>query len=233
MNCPYHWPSSSRRPHRWSGKVPRESDTAVQLHSKRKCSLHWVLLQKHGDVAGEDSRIFLKLISYFIIFGWVFVAVTGLSLVAASRTTLPGCSEQASHCSGFSGCRAQTLESLGFNSCVAWVLLPWGMWSDPWSRDQTYVLCTGKWILNNWTTREVPIVFCFTLLKIFFYWSLFDWQCYAYFRGIAKWISYMYTYIHSFSDSFPLYVMLEHWVEFPVLLRRSLLVIYFIHRGQF
>ena len=175
----------------------------------------------------RGQSYFWKLISYFTIFGWVFVAVTGLSLVAASRTTLPGCSEQASHCSGFS-CRAQTLESLGFNSCVAWVLLPWGMWSDPWSRDQTDVLCTGKWILNNWTTREVPIVFCFTLLKKFFYWSLVDWQCYAYFRGIAKWISYMYTYIHSFSDSFPLYVMLEHWVEFPVLLRRSLLVILYI-----
>ena len=26
-----------------------------------------------------------------------------------------------------------------------------------WTRDQTRVPCTGRWILNHWTTREVPI----------------------------------------------------------------------------
>ena len=79
-----------------------------------------MLLQKHGDVAGEDSRIFflMNCLFYYFWLHWVFVAVTGLSLVAASRTTLSGCSAWASHCGGFS-CRTWTLESLGFNSCVA------------------------------------------------------------------------------------------------------------------
>ena len=31
------------------------------------------------------------------------------------------------------------------------------------TKDQTYVPCIGGWILNHWTTREVPI-FCFILL---------------------------------------------------------------------
>ena len=60
----------------------------------------------------------INYIFYYFWLHWVFVAVTGLSLVAASRTTLCGCSARASHCGGFS-CRARTLESLGFNSCVA------------------------------------------------------------------------------------------------------------------
>ena len=25
-----------------------------------------------------------------------------------------------------------------------------------WTRDQTQVPCIGRWILNHWTTREVP-----------------------------------------------------------------------------
>ena len=36
--------------------------------------------------------------------------------------------------------------------------------ADPWhvassqTRDRTHVPCTGRWILNHWTTREVPSV---------------------------------------------------------------------------
>ena len=38
-----------------------------------------------------------------------------------------------------------------------------------------------------------------------------------------KWFSYTYTSIdiHSFSDSFPIYVIIKYWVEFPVLYSRS------------
>ena len=39
---------------------------------------------------------------------WVLVAVRGLSLVTASGGYF-GCSEQASHCGGFSCCGAQAL----------------------------------------------------------------------------------------------------------------------------
>ena len=37
-----------------------------------------------------------------------------------------------------------------------------------------------------------------------FYWSIVDFQSCVSFRCTAKWISYMYTCIHSFLDSFPI-----------------------------
>ena len=37
-----------------------------------------------------------------------------------------------------------------------------------------------------------------------FYWSRVDLQCNVSFRYTAKWISYMYTYTHSFLDSIPI-----------------------------
>ena len=54
----------------------------------------------------------------------------------------------ASHCSGF--------------SCGPWALGPTDLvagWyaESSWTRDQTYVPCTGRQILNHWTTREVYI----------------------------------------------------------------------------
>ena len=38
------------------------------------------------------------------------------------------------------------------------------------------------------------------------------------------------TYTPSYSDSFPIKVFTEHWVELPVLYSRALLVVCFIHR---
>ena len=67
----------------------------------------------------------------------------------------------------------------------------------------------------------------------FFYWNFFDWnivdlQCCIRFCCIAKWISCKYTYIYSILDSFPIWVITEYWVEFPVQYR-SLLVICFMY----
>ena len=58
-------------------------------------------------------------------------------------------------------------------------------------------------------------------------------KCCVSFCCTAKWISYTYTYIHSFLDSFPVYVITEYWVEFPVLHSRSLLIIYFIYSSVY
>ena len=55
-------------------------------------------------------------------------------------------------------------------------------------------------------------------------WSIVYLQCYISFRYTVKWFSY--TYIYSFSDSCPILVVTEYWVEFPVLYSRSLLSIY-------
>ena len=66
-----------------------------------------------------------------------------------------------------------------------------------------------------------------------FYWDIVDLQCCVSFRCTAKWISYTYTYIHSFLDSFPIEAITEYWVEFPVLYSRSILVICFIYSSVY
>ena len=45
----------------------------------------------------------------------------------------------------------------GLGSCgvQAWLLCGmWGLSSS--TRDQTHIPCIGRWILNHWTTREIP-----------------------------------------------------------------------------
>ena len=49
------------------------------------------------------------------------------------------------------------------------------------------------------------------------------------FRSIEKWITYTYTYNHSFLDSIPTLVIAEYWVKLLVLYSRSLLFTYFIY----
>ena len=48
----------------------------------------------------------------------------------------------------------------GLSSCGSWALLSGGIWDiRSLTRDQTLVSCTGRWRLNHWTIREVPLVF--------------------------------------------------------------------------
>ena len=49
----------------------------------------------------------------------------------------------------------------------------------------------------------------------------------------AKWFSYTYICIYSFSDSFQLWVITKYWVQFPVLHCRSLLIICFIYSSVY
>ena len=59
------------------------------------------------------------------------------------------------------GCARSLLSEGFFSSCGAWALgntglvAPWHVASSQ-TRDQTRVPCMGRWILNHWTTREVP-----------------------------------------------------------------------------
>ena len=61
-----------------------------------------------------------------------------------------------------------------------------------------------------------------------FYWSIVDLQCCVSFRCTGKWISYTYTYIYSFLDSFSIQAITEYWVKFPVLYSKLSLATYFI-----
>ena len=58
----------------------------------------------------------------------------------------------------------------GFNSCSMWTQYLWHASlvilqhvGYSWTRNQTYVLCFGRQVLNHWTTREVQTLvnFCF------------------------------------------------------------------------
>ena len=64
-------------------------------------------------------------------------------------------------------------------------------------------------------------------------WSLVDLQCWISFKFIAKWFSCMCEYINSFSDSFPMRVIMQCWAEFSVWCSRSLLNICFIYNSVF
>ena len=72
---------------------------------------------------------------------------------------LSTCSAQPSHCDGFSCCAAQ---ALGHRLQQLWhtgLVAPQHVGSSQ-TRDQTCVPCTGRQILNHWTTREVqPLSF--------------------------------------------------------------------------
>ena len=96
---------------------------------------------------------FLKNIYLFIYIWlpWVFIAMQGLSLVAAGGGYhLSSCDEKASLCNGFccyaAGCRCA-------GSVVAAPRLHRHLGSF-WIRDRTLVPCIGRQILNHWTTRK-------------------------------------------------------------------------------
>ena len=57
------------------------------------------------------------------------------------------------------------LNLLQYCFCVYILLFrPWGTWDlNSLTRDQTCTPCIGRWCLNNWTTREVPILLIFAL----------------------------------------------------------------------
>ena len=102
---------------------------------------------------------------YFLIYYfwlcWVFVAVRGLSVVAASGGATLRCSARASHCGGFSCCGAQAVERTGFSRCGTWAQKLWLTGLDApqhvgssRTRARTRVPCIGRRILNHCTTRE-------------------------------------------------------------------------------
>ena len=68
---------------------------------------------------------------------------------------------------------------------------------------------------------------------MYFYQSIVDLQCCVSFECTAKYISYTYTYIYSFLEYFPIYIITDYWVELPVWYPRFLLIIYFIYSSRY
>ena len=118
--------------------------------------------------------LFLNIIFCFVLFFnfffwlcWVFVAVHRLSLVVASG------GYSLLHCMGFSLRWLVLLQSIGsrcagFSSCgmqaQLWLLWPSGLVAPQHvgssrTRGQTRVPCIGRWILNHYATREVPLFY--------------------------------------------------------------------------
>ena len=90
----------------------------------------------------------------FFFFGcrWVFLGAPRLSLVAVSRGYF-SLGRKASRCGGFS-CFGSWLYSNVSVVVVRKLSCTWHVKSSL-TRDHTQVLCTGRWILNHWTPREV------------------------------------------------------------------------------
>ena len=83
---------------------------------------------------------------------------------AHKQGLLSVCRVRASH-SVASRCRAWALGCVGFRSCSTqaqelWHMGLFALWymESSCSRDWTHVPCIGRWILNPWTTKEVPSV---------------------------------------------------------------------------
>ena len=67
------------------------------------------------------------------------------------------CCVWASHCRGFSCCGAQALGTCAQHQWHTGLVAPWHVGSSfSQNRDQARVPCIGRWILNHWTTSEVP-----------------------------------------------------------------------------
>ena len=93
----------------------------------------------------------------------IYLALAALGLCCRTWT-FPSCCERGllSSCiapSGFSRCRAQALGHTSFSSCGPQALWPCSRWDlSSHTRSWTCVPCTGRWILNHWTTRKVQVI---------------------------------------------------------------------------
>ena len=149
----------------------------VHLYGKELHKLQFIRLER--SFTFFKINLFILLFVYFWL-RWVFVAMCGLSLVAASggysSLWCVGFSLQwllllqstGSRCAGFSSCGtwAQQLWLVGFRAQAQQLwrtgLVALQHVASSQTRDRTHVPCIGRRILNHCTTREVP---SFTLLK--------------------------------------------------------------------
>ena len=122
-------------------------------------SLFHSLFNRQGNHRQKDNLNFLKNYIYIGCIGYPLLYAGILYLQQAGATLVVVCRLLA-WCLLLLGNRA--LRHTCSSSCDAQVS-PWHVESS-WTRDQTYVPCIGRWILNHWPSREVQ-----TLLRILFF----------------------------------------------------------------
>ena len=99
------------------------------------------------------QNIIYSFFKYLLIY--LYLAALGLLCYAEAFSNcgewglLCSCGSRASHCSGFSSRRAQALGHVGL-AALMYV-------GSSRTRDQTRVPCTGRHILNHYTTKDTFI----------------------------------------------------------------------------
>ena len=107
---------------------------------------------------------------------------------------------------GFSCCRALALE-LSSLIVVCWLGCSEAFDLNSPTRDWTHVLCSGRWILNHWTVREVPscsllsTCYTFQLSQSYFTASSSFWMNYSVFvpkesHSICLILSHLTSHTH-------------------------------------
>ena len=89
---------------------------------------------------------------FLLIFIYLFIYLVASGLSCSTRDLSLRCAGYYLQRAGFS-----LVVACGLSSCSMRASLPDGMWDlSSLTRDQTLIPCIGRWILNRWTTREVP-----------------------------------------------------------------------------
>ena len=109
---------------------------------------------------GSSPNNFFKFLFIYFWLHWVFVALLGFSLVVGgySPVAMQGHLIKVSFLAAehrLLGVQATAVASHGLGSCGTWTELPLGTWNLPAKGVEPVVPCTGRQILNQWTTREV------------------------------------------------------------------------------
>ena len=131
------------------------------------CSLFWENDTLIYTYIYTHQSVFFKFLTYNFIFGCTGSSLRqhALSLFAASRKVLL----QASHWVGFSLQCLLLWQSTGSSGHAQSLwhrgLIAPGHVESSQIRDRTCVPCIGRWMLNHWTTREVPYIFKFQLIS--------------------------------------------------------------------
>ena len=133
-------------------------NSLLQLHK-------WMIIQFFCFLFLNIDLFYLFICLFVFWLCWIFVAVCGLSLVAASGGySLLWCAgfslrwllllrSTGSRHAGFSSCGSRALEHR-FSSCGARAQLLRGMWDLPGTGLEPGSPCIGRQILNHCATRE-------------------------------------------------------------------------------